>query len=370
MKEFWTSLAPLLDALASLMSLLQVVFPPELWFPAFKFLNRALNCFSYYCYYDITEMNGVNTNKLYNAVQLYLSSLFSASSCSRLSLTRTIDSNATTFGLSNNDRINDVFDGITVQWEHVVTQRQSQSFSGWPLPDEKRGFTLQIRKRDKDRILDSYLDYIMDKADDIRRKSQQRLLYTNSHGGSLDSRGQPWDSVPFKDPSTFDTLAMDPARKRDIMEDLGNFAARQAPYQQMGGARKRRYLLYGLPETGQPSMITAMANFLGYDIYNLELTKVHSNSELLNLLMKTNANSIIVIKDIDCLANPSNQSNVLRDGEDGNDDTITLWGLLNFPDGLWSWCGSERIFVYTTSHFEKLDPALLESSCMDMHISA
>ncbi|KAF8016559.1 hypothetical protein BT93_H1928 [Corymbia citriodora subsp. variegata] len=365
MNEFWTSLASLLGVLASLVSLLQKVFPPELKVSTFNFLNRGLNYFSSYCYYDITEIDGVNANELYSAVQLYLSSYVSAS-CSQLSLTRTCNSSVTTFGLSNNDCINDVFDGVAVLWEHVMTQRQSHSFSWRPLPDEKRGYTLRIRKRDKDRILDSYLDHIMDKANDIRRKNQQRLLYTNSHSRSLDSRGQPWDSVPFKHQSTFDTLAMDQGRKRDIMEDLHNFATGQALYQQTGEAQKRRYLLYGPPGTGPSSMIAAMANFLGYDIYNLDLTEVHSNSELLNLLMKTNANSIVVVKDIDWLVNPSNRSKVLRGGEDGNNETF--WGLLDFPDGLWSCCESERIFVFTTNHIKKLGPALLEGSRMDMQI--
>ncbi|KAL3746048.1 hypothetical protein ACJRO7_015059 [Eucalyptus globulus] len=291
MKEFWTSLVSLPGVLASLMNILQVVFPPELWFATFEFLNRALNYFSSYCYCDVTEVNGVNTNELYNAVQLYLSSFVSASN-SRLSLTRVINSSATTFGLSNDDCINDVFNGVAVQWEHVVTQRQSQTFS--------YGFRLRIQKRDKDLILDSYLDSITGKANDIRRKNQQRPLYTNSLGRSLDSRGQPWDSVPFKHPSTFDTLATDPDRKRNIMENLGNFTSGQALYQQTGGAWKRGYLLYGAPGTGKSSTIAAMANFL-------ELTEVHSKSELLNLLVKTSSKSIIVIKDIDCLVNLSNR---------------------------------------------------------------
>ncbi|KAL3746049.1 hypothetical protein ACJRO7_015060 [Eucalyptus globulus] len=384
--EFWTSLVSLLGVLASLMNILQAVLPQELWFATFRFLNRALNYFSSYCYCDVAEMDGVNTNELYNAVQLYLSSFASTStSGSRLSLTRSINSSATTFGLSNDDCINDVFDGVAVQWEHMVIQGQSQTFSWQPHPDEKRGFRLRIRKRDKDLILNSYLDYIMGKASDIRRNNQQRLLYTNSLSRSLDSRGQPWESVPFKHPSTFDTLSMDPDRKRNIMEDLRNFATGQAHYQQTGGAWKRRYLLSGLPGTGKSSMIAAMANLLGYDIYILKLTEVHSKSELLNLLMKTSSKSIIVIEDIDRLVNPSKRSKMpqaatpqsyydpsasdsLCSLEDGNNNTITFWELLNFPDGLWSCCGSERIFIYTTSHFEKLDPALLESSRMDMQI--
>lgn len=229
----------------------------------------------------------------------------------------------------------------------------------------------------------------MEKANEIRRKNQDRLLYTNSRGGSLDSRGHPWESVPFKHPSTFDTLAMDPEKKEEIMDDLQDFAGGQAFYQKTGRAWKRGYLLYGPPGTGKSSMIAAMANYLGYDIYDLELTEVHNNSELRKLLMKTTSKSIIVIEDIDCSINLTNRKknsgstnnpasrnyydSEMRGacgspcGEDGG-NSITLSGLLNFTDGLWSCCGSERIFVFTTNHIEKLDPALLRSGRMDMHI--
>ncbi|KAG2299630.1 hypothetical protein Bca4012_011201 [Brassica carinata] len=388
MKEYWTSLASLLGVLAFCQSLMQSIFPPELRFAFLKFFNRIFHLFSSYCYFDITEIDGVNTNELYNAVQLYLSSSVSIAG-NRLSLTRAVNSSSITFGLSNNDSIVDTFDGVTVLWEHVVTQRQTQTFAWRPLPEEKRGFTLRIKKRDKALILSSYLDYIMERAGEIRRKNQDRLLYTNSRGGSLDSRGHPWESVPFKHPSTFETLAMDPIKKERIMDDLRDFAEGQTFYQKTGRAWKRGYLLYGPPGTGKSSMIAAMANHLGYDIYDLELTEVHSNSELRKLLMKTSSKSIIVIEDIDCSINLTNRKKSsgnaatrsyydmeTRPGgtgigsgeESGNGNTITLSGLLNFTDGLWSCCGSERIFVFTTNHIEKLDPALLRSGRMDMHI--
>ncbi|KFK27298.1 hypothetical protein AALP_AA8G364200 [Arabis alpina] len=390
MKEYWTSLASLLGVLAFCQSLMQSIFPPELRFAFLKFFNRIFHLFSTYCYFDITEIDGVNTNELYNAVQLYLSSSVSIAG-NRLSLTRAVNSSSITFGLSNNDSIIDTFNGVTVLWEHVVTQRQTQTFAWRPLPEEKRGFTLRIKKKNKTLILNSYLDYIMERANEIRRKNQDRLLYTNSRGGSLDSRGHPWESVPFKHPSTFDTLAMDPIKKQQIMDDLLDFAEGQLFYQKTGRAWKRGYLLYGPPGTGKSSMIAAMANYLGYDIYDLELTEVHSNSELRKLLMKTSSKSIIVIEDIDCSINLTNRkknsTNAVtqksyydpetRTGsgsgsgsgeESGNGNTITLSGLLNFTDGLWSCCGSERIFVFTTNHIEKLDPALLRSGRMDMHI--
>jgi chaperone BCS1 len=131
-------------------------------------------------------------------------------------------------------------------------------------------------------------------------------------------------------------------------------------------------------------MIAAMANFLGYDVYDLELTEVSSNAELRKLLMKTTSKSIIVIEDIDCSVDLTNRATLPppapkpRPSIDGSVDqdaagaaagrSITLSGLLNFTDGLWSCCGSERIFVFTTNHIEKLDPALLRSGRMDMHV--
>ncbi|KAF7849141.1 hypothetical protein BT93_L1202 [Corymbia citriodora subsp. variegata] len=358
-KESWTSLASILGTLAFCQTLLQLVLPSELRLASLKFLSRALRCFSSYCYFDVAEMDGVNTNELYNAVQL-----------------------VTTFGLANKDFVADVFHGVAVRWEHAVTQRQSQPSSWRSLQVENQSFKLRIRKRDKDLILNSYLDHIIDKANDIRRNNQERLIYINSRS---DSRGRPWESVLFKHPSTFDTLAMDLEKKRDIMEDLRDFEAGQAFYQRTGRAWKRGYLLYGPPGTGKSSMIAAMANFLSYDIYDLELTVVPSNSELRKLLMKTSSKSIIVIEDIDCSVNLPNRSkapkalaprsysdpggpNAASGGKDGNNNTMTLSGLLNFTDGLWSCCGSERIFVFTTNHIDKLDPALLGSGPMDRHI--
>ncbi|XP_075475202.1 AAA-ATPase At4g25835-like [Primulina tabacum] len=382
MKEIWTTMASIMGVWAFCQSLLHTVFPPELRFASFKLFHHFFSFFSSCYYYDITEIDGVNTNELYNAVQLYLSSSASISG-TRLSLTRGLNSTSITYGLSNNDRLIDSYKGVTVEWEHIVTQRQSQTFSWRPLPEEKRGFTLRVRKKSKQMVLGSYLDYVMEKANDLRRRNQDRLLYTNSRGGSLDSRGHPWESVPFKHPSTFDTLAMDPVRKSEIMADLLEFASGESFYQKTGRAWKRGYLLYGPPGTGKSSMIAAMANILGYDIYDLELTEVNTNSELRKLLMKTTSKSIIVIEDIDCSINLANRNNA--DGgcrknsfdiapppgsnvAEAGANTITLSGLLNFTDGLWSCCGSERIFVFTTNHIDKLDPALLRSGRMDMHI--
>lgn len=383
MREYWTALASLMGAVAFLQGVLHAVFPAELRAAVARLLGRVTRAFSPYCYFDVTETDGMSTNEIYDAVQLYLSSTAAPAAGARLSLSRPHNASSFTFGLAASDRVFDAFSGAVVTWEHVVAPRQPGGFSWRPLPEEKRRFTLRIRRGDRDKLLPAYLDHILAAAADIRRRSQDRLLYTNSRGGAMDARGLPWDPVPFKHPSTFDTLAMDPERKAAIMADLRDFADGTAFYERTGRAWKRGYLLYGPPGTGKSSMIAAMANFLGYDVYDLELTEVGSNAELRKLLMKTTSKSIIVIEDIDCSVDLTNRAAAppapkLRPSIDGTIDqdasaamagrSITLSGLLNFTDGLWSCCGSERIFVFTTNHIEKLDPALLRSGRMDMHI--
>jgi replication-associated recombination protein RarA len=69
---------------------------------------------------------------------------------------------------------------------------------------------------------------------------------------------------------------MDPAKKKDIMDDLDAFRNGKEYYAHVGKSWKRSYLLHGPPGTGKSSMIavTAMANYLDYDIYDVELTSV------------------------------------------------------------------------------------------------
>ncbi|CBI32158.3 unnamed protein product, partial [Vitis vinifera] len=109
------------------------------------------------------------------------------------------------------------------------------------------------------------------------------------------------------------------------------------------------------------------------------LTKVSDNSELRALLIQTTNRSIIVIEDIDCSVDltadrlsktkrttPAKGSSRDEGEENGR---VTLSGLLNFTDGLWSCCGEERIIVFTTNHRDNVDPALVRCGRMDVHVS-
>lgn len=221
------------------------------------------------------------------------------------------------------------------------------------------------------------------RAEEFERVSRDRRLFTNNTTGS-GSFESGWVSVPFRHPSTFETLALEPELKKQIKNDLTAFADGREFYKRVGRAWKRGYLLHGPPGSGKSSLIAAMANFLCYDVYDLELTKVSDNSELRSLLIQTTNRSIIVIEDIDCSVDLTADRTVKKNQtakvirkknkttsfsgceENGR---VTLSGLLNFTDGLWSCCGDERIVVFTTNHRDSVDPALVRCGRMDVHVS-
>lgn len=45
--------------------------------------------------------------------------------------------------------------------------------------DEKRKYTLKMRKGDKSRVLEAYVQHIIDVAGEVKDRSRDRLLYTN-----------------------------------------------------------------------------------------------------------------------------------------------------------------------------------------------
>jgi chaperone BCS1 len=62
-------------------------------------------------------------------------------------------------------------------------------------------------------------------------------------------------------------------------------------------------------------------------------------------------------------------SNKLAEIEDESKSSkVTLSGLLNFIDGIWSASGGERLIIFTTNYVEKLDSALIHRERMDKHI--
>uniref|UniRef100_A0A0E0JCV0 AAA+ ATPase domain-containing protein n=1 Tax=Oryza nivara TaxID=4536 RepID=A0A0E0JCV0_ORYNI len=291
--------------------------------------------------------------------------------------------------VDDHQEVTDSFRGATIWWYPSKKPPRTNVISFYPRDDDARFYRLVFHRRHRDLVLDAYLPHVLAEGRAVTIRNRQRRLFTNNAPGastSYYSRKSVWSHVPFEHPATFDTLAMEPADKDAILDDLTAFRDSKDYYAKVGKAWKRGYLLHGPPGTGKSTMIAAMANFLDYDVYDLELTAVKTNTDLRKLYIETTGKSIIVIEDIDCsvdlTAKRSNDKKKKKSSDEDDDDKpklpteqekdeaskVTLSGLLNFIDGLWSACGGERIIIFTTNHKEKLDPALIRRGRMDVHI--
>ncbi|CAF2089985.1 unnamed protein product [Brassica rapa] len=353
----WGLTGSTMTSLMFLWAIYKQFFPYQLRVLIEKYVYKLMKWVSTSVHIKFNEYTGLKKIEAYNSIRNYLSSK-STAHAKRLKANEKKGSKSLVLSLADHEAVEDVFNGVNVKWSSHVSKREDHSNAS-AGSEERRYFTLSFHMQHREMIIESYLDHVLREGRKIEFKNRERKLYTNnkSHGWSF-KEGK-WCSVPFHHPATFETLAMDPVKKEGIKKDLS-------------------------------TMISAVANFLEYDVYDLELTTVKDNSDLKRLLLDTKRKSIIVIEDIDCSLGVTGQKRKKEEDEDQEEEDdegkkkkassekafyeerersrVTLSGLLNAIDGLWSACSDEKIMVFTTNFVENLDPALIRRGRMDNHI--
>ncbi|KAK7389777.1 hypothetical protein VNO78_25071 [Psophocarpus tetragonolobus] len=319
-----------------------LLFKAGLIYTIRKRLRGVLDWFHTYQFLRVPEFNEtMQQNQLYYKVSLYLHSLPSLEDADYTNLITGHHQNDIVLRLDTNQTIQDRFLGATLFWFNQKTE-----------PNRTSSFVLKIKKADKHRILSHYLHHVSTVADEIQNQSNRHLrLFMNTAGGTR------WRSVPFTHPATFETMAMEKDLKNKIKMDLESFLKAKQYYRKLGRAWKRSFLLYGPSGTGKSSFIAAMANFLRYDVYDVDLSEIRGDWDLKSLLTETTPKSIVVVEDLDRFLEPESQS------------AVTSSGIQRFMDGILSaCCGEERVMVFTMNNKEYVHPNLLRPGRVDVHI--
>ncbi|XP_040985643.1 AAA-ATPase ASD, mitochondrial-like [Juglans microcarpa x Juglans regia] len=385
--ELWASVISALGSIVLLWTLYPQYFPKELRRYFNKYTSIIINYFNPYINISFSEASEdrFKRSDAYLTVETYLSAK-APKTAKRLKAELGKDNSKVVLSLDVHQTVADEFRGVKIWWEVKQEVKTSRSFYN-PRQETTMSYMLTFHKRYRDLIIESYLEHVMKEGKEIGVRNRQRKLYTNCSNEKSPwymMKRSMWSSIFFEHPASFERIGMDPETKQEIVDDLWTFSKSKNYYEKIGKPWKRGYLLYGPPGTGKSTMIAAIANLLDYDVYDLELTAVKDNTELRKLLIETTAKSIIVIEDIDCSLDLTGQrkkkTKKSSDDDDENEipekgakeeeksNKVTLSGLLNVIDGLWSACGGERLFIFTTNFVEKLDPALIRKGRMDKHI--
>ncbi|KZV47919.1 hypothetical protein F511_33650 [Dorcoceras hygrometricum] len=328
----------------------QDILPYEFQDYLFSGIRNLLSRFSNQLTLVIDEFDGLESNEIFEAAGTYLGSRASPNT-RRLKVSKPEKEKSLNITVESDEEVIDSYRGEKFKWVWICRKTETKDFynprdRNSTMKSEIRSFELTFHRKNKHLAIESYLPHILNEADKKKQEKKTIKIFTVDYE-NMYNINEMWTSVNLDHPATFETLAMDSDQKETIMNDLQRFVNRREYYRKVGKAWKRGYLLYGPPGTGKSSLIAAMANYLKFDVYDLELTDLTRNSELRRLLLETSSSS----------------------REEEASCRVTLSGLLNFVDGLWSSCGDERLIIFTTNHVEKLDPALLRPGRMDVHIN-
>ncbi|XP_062205863.1 AAA-ATPase At2g46620-like [Phragmites australis] len=292
-----------------------------------------------YQYYEVPRIGGDGAeNPLFRKAAAYVASLPSLEDADAACvLSSPSKSNDFSLQLGPGHTTRDAFLGARLAWTNAGADR----------------LVLRVRRHDRTRVLRPYLQHLESVADEMEMRRRELRLYANTGGD-----GARWSSAPFTHPATLDTVAMDPELKARVRADLESFLKGRTYYHRLGRVWRRSYLLYGAPGTGKSTFAAAMARFLGYDVYDIDLSRGGCD-DLRALLLDTTPRSLIVVEDLD---------RYLRGG-DGETAAERTARVLSFMDGLSSCCGEERVMVFTMSGGKDgVDPAVLRPGRVDVHI--
>lgn len=183
------------------------------------------------------------------------------------------------------------------------------------------------------------------------------------------------------------SLSLKSKDKKKLMCALDDYLEDGQTLKAWGIKNKLNILLYGEPGTGKSSTIEAIATYLNKPIYYVDMKEARTNNDLKLIFDHVNTvavgGGIIVMEDIDAMTTcvhkrisshgePSIFTNttsnitvsaIMAEKETNN---LTLEFFLNILDGVLT--ADKSIFITTTNHIEKLDPAFYRAGRFNLKI--
>merc|ERR1712050_306355 len=170
-----------------------------------------------------------------------------------------------------------------------------------------------------------------------------------------------WQQLARRQPRLLKSVIMEKTQKNKLIEDLTWFMkdATAEFYSKHGIPYHRSYLFYGPPGAGKTSCIFALAGHFKRNLCFIQFNKGTTDDSFRLAVTDVPAESIVVMEDVDALFT------VHRDTTECS--SLSFSGFLNALDGLGA--PEDVIFILTTNHPDRLDPAVRRPGRVDMHIA-
>jgi hypothetical protein len=202
------------------------------------------------------------------------------------------------------------------------------------------------------KAFDALEEFFVTITEEAKKEARETLLYTVA-GAFSGWNGRPLDERPIE------SVFLPQGVKEDLMHDLDTFFAHEHQYAKIGIPWHRGYLFYGPPGNGKSSLAAAIASHYKLHLYNLPLSSVKNDRELMEKISSIERNSVLLLEDIDIFS-----KSMVRKQENG--EAPTLAGLLNALDGVATPHG--LLTFMTTNNLDTLDDALIRRGRIDKRL--
>lgn len=170
-----------------------------------------------------------------------------------------------------------------------------------------------------------------------------------------------WSKVVARKPRDLSLVVLEKEVKKTILDDLTWFLKEETNdfYSRHGIPYHRAYLFHGPPGSGKTSTIFAIAGEFERNLCFIQSDTKMTDDNFRTAVGQAPPKSVVVMEDVDSLFTIHRET-------DTKHSSLTFSGFLNTIDGLAS--PEDIIFVLTTNHPERLDPALLRPGRVDVRV--
>lgn len=170
-------------------------------------------------------------------------------------------------------------------------------------------------------------------------------------------------------PRNFDNVFMPDAIVDSIKNGIDKFVSSADWYNKHALPYHYGIMLYGSPGMGKSSLAQAISNHMNSKLFIVSGDEILDLPDLIRSKINTNGLSkneynIILIEDIDCGLEIDAIND--RSESDNKKKKSGLASVLNCIDGIGA--PQNTIYIFTTNHIEKLDPALIRPGRIDLSL--
>jgi len=218
----------------------------------------------------------------------------------------------------------------------------------------ERFLLLFVKGKNRPMFFKQFLTYVHEKS-----QEKHELLITIYRWFC---RRSYWRKVGKKLPRSMKSVVLPPKTKKLVDQDIRSFLSKGTEkfYNKHGIPYKRSYLFRGVPGSGKTSFIEALAGVHKRNLCQLMLSVPLMTDEMFaNCISNIPLDSIVVLEDVDSLFDSGRK-------KENKDCPLTFSAILNGLDGIAS--PYAQIIIMTTNYPNRLDPALVRSGRVDVHI--